>query len=80
LESIDTSHVVGLRDVALIGTMIYTFSRVSAVVNMCVGDYYRNGKRFWFRLHEKGGKFHEVPARLRRSWIRTLRPLASRMR
>src|SRR5262249_22543641 len=21
-----------------------------------------NGKRYWFRLHEKGGKFHEVPA------------------
>src|SRR2546430_16230096 len=25
-------------------------------------DYYQNGKRWWLRLHEKGGKFHEVPA------------------
>ena len=31
---------------------------------MCVSKIvsYRNGKRWWLRLHEKGGKFHEVPA------------------
>ena len=29
---------------------------------MKVEDYYPNGKRWWLRLHEKGGKFHEVPA------------------
>jgi site-specific recombinase XerD len=62
LDNIDTSHVVGLRDRALIGTMVYSFARVSAVVNMKVKDYYPNGKRYWLRLHEKGGKFHEVPA------------------
>jgi integrase/recombinase XerD len=62
LDSIDTSHVVGLRDRALIGTMVYSFARVSAVVNMKVRDYYPQGKRYWIRLHEKGGKFHEVPA------------------
>ncbi len=28
---------------------------------MKVDDYYTNGKRWWIRLHEKGGKFHEVP-------------------
>lgn len=62
IDSIDTSTVVGLRDRALIGVMVYTFARVSAVVGMLVEDYYAVGKRFWFRLHEKGGKFHEVPA------------------
>jgi site-specific recombinase XerD len=62
LDSIDTSHVVGLRDRALIGAMVYSFARVSAVVNMKVRDYYPQGKRYWIRLHEKGGKFHEVPA------------------
>jgi site-specific recombinase XerD len=62
LDSIDTSHVVGLRDRALIGVMVYSFARVSAVVGMKVEDYYQNGKRCWIRLHEKGGKFHEVPA------------------
>jgi site-specific recombinase XerD len=62
LDSIDVSHVVGLRDRALIGVMVYSFARVSAVVKMRVGDYYPNGKRYWLRLHEKGGKYHEVPA------------------
>lgn len=61
LDSINTSHVVGLRDRALIGVMVYSFARVSAVVQMKVKDYYPNGKRYWLRLHEKGGKFHEVP-------------------
>ena len=28
---------------------------------MRVEDYYPEGKRWWFRLHEKGGKRHEVP-------------------
>jgi integrase len=62
LDSIDTSTVIGLRDRALIGVMVYSFARVSAVVGMRVDDYYANGKRSWLRLHEKGGKFHEVPA------------------
>lgn len=61
LDSINTSHVVGLRDRALIALMVYSFARVSAVVQMYVRDYYANGKRFRLRLHEKGGKFHEVP-------------------
>ena len=61
LDSIDSAHVVGLRDRALIGVMVYSFARVSAIVNMRVRDYYPQGKRYWIRLHEKGGKFHEVP-------------------
>jgi integrase/recombinase XerD len=62
LEAIDTDTIVGLRDRALIGVMVYSFARVSAVIGMRVEDYYPHGKRWWFRLHEKGGKFHEVPA------------------
>lgn len=62
LDSIDLATVVGLRDRALIGVMVYSFARVGAVVGMTVQDYYQNGKRSWLRLHEKGGKFHEVPA------------------
>ena len=57
-----TPDLLGLRDRALIGVMTFTFSRVSAAVSMKVGDYYPQGKRWWFRLHEKGGKRHEVPA------------------
>jgi len=62
LDRIGTSSLIGLRDRALIGLMCYSFARVSAVANMNVGDYYQQGKRSWIRLHEKGGKFHEVPA------------------
>jgi integrase/recombinase XerD len=29
---------------------------------MTVEDYYPQGKRWWVRLHEKGGKQHEMPA------------------
>jgi site-specific recombinase XerD len=62
LESIDTSTLVGLRDRALIGVMTYAFARIGAVVSMRVEDYFANGKRWWVRLHEKGGKRHEMPA------------------
>jgi len=62
IDSIKTDSIVGLRDRAIIGLMCYTFARVSAMVNMRVEDYYENGKRWWVRLHEKGGKRHEVPA------------------
>jgi site-specific recombinase XerD len=62
LDSIDVSSVVGLRDRALIGLMVYSFALVSAAVGMNVEDYYQQGKRCWLRLHEKGGKRHEVPA------------------
>ncbi len=62
LDAIDTTKLVGLRDRALIGVMVYSFARVGAVVKMNVADYYPQGKRWWFRLHEKNGKRHEVPA------------------
>jgi site-specific recombinase XerD len=62
IESIDTSTLVGLRDRALIGVMTYAFARISAVVSMRVEDYFANGKRWWVRLHEKGGKRQEMPA------------------
>jgi site-specific recombinase XerD len=61
LESLDAATVVGLRDRALIATMIYTFGRVGAVIKMRVEDYYTQGRRGWVRLHEKGGKRHEMP-------------------
>ena len=61
LDSIDTSAVGGLRDRALMGVMLYSFARVSAVVNMDVDDYYQQGKRWWLRLCEKGGKHHALP-------------------
>jgi integrase/recombinase XerD len=62
LDSIDVSTLVGLRDRALISVMTFAFARIGAVVAMRVEDYYPKGKRWWVRLHEKGGKRHEMPA------------------
>jgi integrase len=42
--------------------MVFSFARVGTVVGMNVEDYYHIGHQGWLRLHEKGGKFHEVPA------------------
>lgn len=61
-DGVEIPLIVGIRDRALIAVMVYTFARVSATVTMKVEDYYQDGKRWWFRLHEKGGKRHEVPA------------------
>ena len=62
LDSIDITSVAGLRDRALLGMMVYSFARISASLGMNVEDYMQRGRRMWFRLHEKGGKHHELPA------------------
>jgi integrase/recombinase XerD len=54
--------IAQLRDRALIAVMVFSFARVSAALAMKVEDYYTEGRRAWFRLHEKGGKRHKVPA------------------
>jgi site-specific recombinase XerD len=59
--TIPTDSLVGLRDRALIGVLIYSFARISAALAMRVEDYFPQGKRWWLRLHEKGGKHHEMP-------------------
>jgi site-specific recombinase XerD len=61
LDSIDVESCSGLRDRALIGVMVFSFARVSAVVGMDIQDYSQQGKRWWLRLAEKGGKAHAVP-------------------
>ena len=62
LDRIDTGTLVGLRDRALLSVLVYSFARVSAAVGMRRQDYFRQGTRGWLRLHEKGGKRHDVPA------------------
>jgi site-specific recombinase XerD len=61
LDSIDLSTPIGLRDRALMGLMIYSFSRIGAAVAMKVEDAFVQNRRLWVRLHEKGGKRHEMP-------------------
>ena len=61
LAAIPTDTLIGLRDRALVGVLLYAFARVGAATAMRVGDYYPVGKRWWIRLHEKGGRRHEMP-------------------
>jgi site-specific recombinase XerC len=60
-DSIDTSTVVGLRDRALIGLMVYSFARIGAALGMAVEDVFSRNRRLWVRLREKGGKRHAMP-------------------
>jgi site-specific recombinase XerD len=61
LDSIDVETVVGLRDRALIGLMVYSFARIGAALVMKVEDIFTQNRRLWVRLHEKGGKEHAMP-------------------
>ncbi len=61
LDAIDISTPAGLRDRALIGLMVFSFARVGAALGMKVEDVYVQNRRLWVRLHEKGGKRHEMP-------------------
>lgn len=61
LDTIDVSHLVGLRDRALIALMCYTFARIEAALSVRFCDYYPQGKRWWLRLNEKNSKVVEMP-------------------
>ncbi len=61
LDAINVTTPVGLRDRALIGLMVYSFARVGAALGMRVEDVFVQNRRLWVRLHEKGGKRHEMP-------------------
>ena len=61
LDAIDVMTPGGLRDRALIALMVYSFARVGAALAMRVEDVFVQNRRLWVRLHEKGGKRHEMP-------------------
>ncbi len=63
MQSLDTCHVVGLRDRAVIAIMIYTAARVGAVATLRRGDFYDIGDQYCLRFAEKGGKSREIPVR-----------------
>lgn len=60
IDTIEADTIIGLRDRALIGVMVFSFSRISAALSMRVEDYFQSGKRWKFRFMEKGGKYNEV--------------------
>ncbi|MER9586487.1 tyrosine-type recombinase/integrase [Mesorhizobium sp. M0276] len=61
IDSIPVDTIIGLRDRALIALMTYSFARIGAAIGMEVRDLFVQNRRLWVRLHEKGGKRHEMP-------------------
>ena len=61
LSAINTSSLIGLRDRAMIATMAYSFARIGAVAALQVRHVFRQQRRLWLRLSEKGGTSHDVP-------------------
>jgi site-specific recombinase XerD len=61
LDSIDTSHLIGLRDRALISILLYSFARVSTAVALCVKDYTVRDEVAYLELPERSGKSTSVP-------------------
>jgi site-specific recombinase XerD len=62
IEEIETTPR-GLRDRAIIATLISTAARVGAVAGLRREDFYTDGRQFYLRLAEKGGKQRTIPAR-----------------
>ncbi len=63
LRSIDTSHVVGLRDRPPLGTLAYTGARIGAIARLRRGDIEDQGAQRVLRFREKRGKQREIPVR-----------------
>jgi integrase/recombinase XerD len=55
--------VVGLRDRAIIATLIYTAARAGAVARLRIKDFRHDGSQWTLRFAEKGGKSREIPVR-----------------
>jgi len=46
LDTIEPSELIGLRDLALIGLMVFSFAQVGAANTLHVGNYFENEKRW----------------------------------
>ncbi|TWU34911.1 tyrosine-type recombinase/integrase [Novipirellula artificiosorum] len=63
MSSIDVESIVGLRDRAIIGILIYTAARVGAIAKLQMQHYFDTGEQYCLRFTEKGGKSREIPVR-----------------
>lgn len=63
LDAIDLGTLLGRRDRALIGFLVYTAARVGAVAKLKLGDLYEVGGLGVAHFLEKNGKSREIPLR-----------------
>jgi len=55
--------VIGLRDRALIGLLVFTFARIGAALGMIVADIYWQHRRLWrpSARERRQGTYHALP-------------------
>jgi integrase/recombinase XerD len=63
IESIEATTPRGLRDRAVVASLIFTAARVGAIAGLRREDFFTDGRQFYLRLSEKGGKQRTIPAR-----------------
>lgn len=63
LASIRPDDIGGLRDRAIISTLIYTAARIGAVARLRIGSIAQDGSQWQVRFLEKGGKVRDIPMR-----------------
>jgi integrase/recombinase XerD len=63
LASLRPRGVEGLRDKAIVATLIYTAARVGAVAGLRVGSFAQEGGQWILRFLEKGGKVRDIAVR-----------------
>ncbi len=63
LAAINVRTPTGLRDRAVIATLIYTAARAGAVTGLRMKDFVHDGTQYAIRFAEKGGKQREIPVR-----------------
>ena len=63
LDSINTKQLVGVRDWAIIGVLIYTAARVGAVAKLRRNNFFGTSEQYNLRFADKGGKSREIPVR-----------------
>ena len=61
LDSINLNSEKDIRDRAIFCVLLYSWCRVSALINLTVVDYYERAGQRWLRFQEKRGREHEVP-------------------
>ena len=64
IASIDASSRPGVRDRAILGTLIYTGARAGAVAALRLQDLRNYGDHRALRMREKRGKQREIPVRI----------------
>jgi len=63
LAAIDVGTPAGLRDRAVLATLIYTALRAGAVANLRLKDLVHDGTQYALRFTEKGGQDRNLPVR-----------------